>query len=390
MGALCCKEDPADLLGQVELSHFALLRSVGKGAFGKVRVVQHRGTKKLYALKYINKEKCIGMKAVENIISERHLLERIGHNLIVNLRYAFQDDEHLFMVLDLMLGGDLRFHLERLGRLPENYAQFYAAELSLALNYLHSENIVHRDIKPENILLDENGHVHMTDFNIAIRFNSQRPKPLMSVAGSMAYIAPEILKKEGYYYSIDWWSLGVLLYELLYGKRPFRAKSSESLQKAILNQPIEFPDDPNISPEAIDFVKSLLDRDITKRLGVGDSGFERLKQHVWLKEIQWDILASKTIGAPFVPDATRSNFDPTHELEEVLLEENPLKSRKKKSLSSKELAEMADDCPEKITLEQKFSLYDYTKPPIPRSPTEYSDLKHSSDDLEKPIVAHVL
>jgi serine/threonine kinase 32 len=109
-----------------------------------VRVVQHKGTKKLYALKYINKDKCIEMKAVENIISERRLLERIDHNLIVNLRYAFQDDEHLFMVLDLMLGGDLRFHLDRLRTLPERYVQFYAAELSSSIHYLHSQNIVHR------------------------------------------------------------------------------------------------------------------------------------------------------------------------------------------------------------------------------------------------------
>lgn len=121
-----------------------LLRSVGKGAFGKVRVVQHKGTKKLFALKYINKDKCIQMKAMENIISERKLLERIDHNLIVNLRYAFQDDDNLFMVLDLMLGGDLRFHLDRLGTLPEKYVQFYAAEIALSLNYLHSKSIVHR------------------------------------------------------------------------------------------------------------------------------------------------------------------------------------------------------------------------------------------------------
>ena len=130
----------------VELSHFLLLRSVGKGSFGKVRVVQHKGTKKLYALKYINKEKCIQMKAVDNIISERRLLERIDYSLIVNMRYAFQDDENLFMVLDLMLGGDLRFHLERLGTLPEDYVRFYAAELALSLNYLHSKQIIHRYI----------------------------------------------------------------------------------------------------------------------------------------------------------------------------------------------------------------------------------------------------
>jgi serine/threonine kinase 32 len=195
-----------------------LLRSVGKGAFGKVRLVQHKGTKKLYALKYINKEKCLQMHAVDNILSERRLLEQIDFNLIVNLRYAFQDDENLFMVLDLMLGGDLRFHLDRLGYLPEEHVQFYAAQLALSLRYLHSRNIIHRDLKPDNILLDERGHAHLTDFNIAVRLSRQRKRPLMSVAGSLAYISPEILQKQGYTYSVDWWSLGIVIYELLYGK----------------------------------------------------------------------------------------------------------------------------------------------------------------------------
>lgn len=133
-----------DMYCIVELSHFTLLRSVGKGAFGKVRVVQHKGTKQLYALKYINKTKCIQMRAVENIISERRLLEQISCNLIVNMRYAFQDDDNLFMILDLMLGGDLRFHLDRLGVMPEEYVRFYAAEVAVSLHYLHSLNIIHR------------------------------------------------------------------------------------------------------------------------------------------------------------------------------------------------------------------------------------------------------
>lgn len=128
----------------VDLSHFSLLRSVGKGAFGKVRVVQHKGTKQLFALKYINKTRCIQMRAVENIISERRLLERIDCGLIVNLRYAFQDDDYLFLALDLMTGGDIRFHLDRLGVMPEAYVQFYAAEIAWALRYLHKKNIVHR------------------------------------------------------------------------------------------------------------------------------------------------------------------------------------------------------------------------------------------------------
>jgi len=128
----------------VELSHFHLLRSVGKGAFGKVRVVQHKRTKEIYALKYINKAKCIRMRAVENIIQERRLLEEVEFSLICNLRYAFQDDENLFMVLDLMLGGDLRFHLERAGPMREDVVRFYIAELALALDALHERRIIHR------------------------------------------------------------------------------------------------------------------------------------------------------------------------------------------------------------------------------------------------------
>ncbi|KAI9271316.1 kinase-like protein [Sporodiniella umbellata] len=395
MGAICCKEDFTDLSSQVELSHFALLRSVGKGAFGKVRIVQHKGTKRLYALKYINKDKCISMKAVNNIISERHLLERINYSLIVNLCYAFQDNEHVFMILDLMLGGDLRFHLERFGRLPEDYVQFYAAELSLALNYLHHENIVHRDLKPDNILLDNNGHAHLTDFNIAVKLDSKDPRLLKSIAGSMAYIAPEMLSKEGYSYSVDWWSLGVLLYELLYGKRPFRAKSSEELQKAILTQNVELPEISASSNEAADFIQNLLNRDPTKRLGVGVSGFERLKSHSWLKNIQWEILDSKTTRAPFIPDASKSNFDPTHELEEVLLEDNPLKYRRKaqqKSTCSYRSSTILDQCPNRTILDQKFTPYDYTKPfnSLAMS-SQYSGFENSSAKmgLEKPSTTSI-
>jgi serine/threonine kinase 32 len=170
----------------------------------QVRVVQHKQSKTLYALKYINKQKCVKMKAVANIIQERRLLEevswvddrpsddspltapQIDHPFVVNMRYAFQDDENCFFVLDLMLGGDLRFHLDRAGAISEEVVRFYVAEIALAVDYLHSKRIVHRDLKPDNILLDERGHAHITDFNIAVHFSERRL--LTGVAGSMAYM----------------------------------------------------------------------------------------------------------------------------------------------------------------------------------------------------------
>ncbi|CAO3644219.1 unnamed protein product [Cunninghamella blakesleeana] len=368
MGIICCKEEPIDLNSEIDLTHFALLRSVGKGAFGKVRVVQHRGTKQLYALKYINKAKCIKMRAVDNIISERRILEQLNYNYIVNLRYAFQDDENLFMVIDLMLGGDLRFHLDRMGHFDEDLVKFYAAELALAIHYLHEHNIVHRDLKPDNILLDEKGHAHLTDFNIAVQFSEK--KALTSVAGSMAYMAPEILKKRGYFASVDWWSFGVVIYELLFGKRPFKGKSNESLKQAILNNPIEFCDEPKVSVEAIQFIKGLLTREVPERLGVGKEGFEKLKAHPWFRSIDWDKLEEKKMESPFIPDDKRANFDPTHELEEILLEDNPLKAKKrapKKCGSANDISsnykqnELYSD-PEYQVMENKFLTFDYTKP----------------------------
>ncbi|KAI8332170.1 kinase-like domain-containing protein [Choanephora cucurbitarum] len=277
------------------------------------------------------------------------------------------------MVLDLMLGGDLRFHLDRLNSMPEDYVRFYAAEVAVSLNHLHSLNIVHRDLKPDNILLDEQGHAHLTDFNIATIISNS--KPLTSVAGSFAYIAPEVLQKRGYLTSVDWWSLGVVLYELLFGKRPFRGKTNEALQQAILNDEVQFPDNNNkVSNHAKDFIRCLLTRDIKARLGVGPQGFKRLMKHPWLEGIEWDLLETKQAQPPFVPDNKRANFDPTHELEEILLEENPLKVKKRSnrdpkksgvsyatSVNSKTTDSIVES-PERQLMEDKFLTYDYSKP----------------------------
>lgn len=169
------------------LDDFDLLRSIGKGAFGKVRVVRKQEDKRLYALKYTSKRHCVERRAVRNTIFERELLGEIEHALIVNLRYAFQDEEHVFMVLDLMLGGDLKYHLQHTGSFPEDVVRLYAAEMVCALDYLHQRGIVHRDLKPENLLLDGSGHVHLTDFNVAA-FLPADGCPLRSFSGTVTYM----------------------------------------------------------------------------------------------------------------------------------------------------------------------------------------------------------
>ncbi|GAA5983797.1 hypothetical protein JCM11641_005195 [Rhodosporidiobolus odoratus] len=359
MGALCCKPEEIDFDGPVDLWHFYLLRSVGKGAFGKVRVVQHKKTKALYALKYINKARISKQRAVNNIIQERRLLEEIDSPFVCNLRFAFQDDENLFMVLDLMLGGDLRFHLDRLGSMKEDVVKFYVAEMALALGDLHKRGIVHRDIKPDNILLDEKGHAHLTDFNIAVHFTERRA--LTSVAGSMAYMAPEVLAKRGYFATVDWWSLGVVTYELLFGKRPYRGKTNSTLTQAILKETIRFPDNTEevVSPEGVDLIRGLLQRDPKKRLGCkGTGGLEAFKLHPWFRGYDWSVIERKEAEPPFEPDSKKANFDATHELEELLLEDNPLKARKRNP--NIDLSTMSTDYQ---VMEQHFLPYDYLRQP---------------------------
>ncbi|KAI8364654.1 kinase-like domain-containing protein [Radiomyces spectabilis] len=363
MGATCCKQEEVDFTGEVELSHFYLLRVIGKGAFGKVRIVQHKQTLCEYALKYISKERAIELQATNNIIAERRLLQRIEYPLIVNLRYAFHDEANLFMVLDLMLGGDLRFHLDRQGALSELQVRFYVADIALALYYLHQRRIAHRDIKPDNILLDSKGHAHLSDFNVATQFDDARPLR-WSCAGSLAYMAPEILAEKGYNTTVDWWSLGILAYELLFDKRPFTGTTSDELKQAILQNSFMFPEnvEDQVSQACIDFISGLLVKSPFHRLGCGENGFEDLKNHPWFDGLDWRAMETKEAIPPFMPNPEEMNFDAVHELEELLLEEAPLRPRKRSVKPVIELSSpLTRDQKERQLMDDKFLPFDYTK-----------------------------
>ncbi|KAF2203590.1 kinase-like protein [Delitschia confertaspora ATCC 74209] len=330
---------PVVFTDQVNLNHFRLLRVVGKGAFGKVRIVERKDTGLTFALKYIRKDEVVRSESVRNIIRERRMLEHLNHPFLCNLRYSFQDIEYLYIVVDLMNGGDLRFHISR-KTFTEEAVRFWIAELGCAVRYIHQQGIVHRDIKPDNVLLDSEGHVHLADFNVASDFVPH--KPLTSKSGTLAYLAPEVYEGKGYSCEVDWWSLGVLFYECIYNKRPFEASSHDSLSQKIIKGEPTFPvTSPPVSMPCLHAISSLLEKNRKKRIGA--ISFESFSDNPFFRPIDFVALERKEIEPIFVPSSDKTNFDATYDLEELLLEEAPLEARARRQKPREALKEDATD-----------------------------------------------
>ncbi|KAJ4295390.1 Serine/threonine kinase [Kalmusia sp. IMI 367209] len=330
---------PVVFTDQVNLNHFRLLRVVGKGAFGKVRIVERKDTGLTFALKYIRKDEIVRSESVRNIIRERRMLEHLNHPFLCNLRYSFQDIEYLYIVVDLMNGGDLRFHISR-KTFTEDAVRFWISELGCAVRYIHQQGIVHRDIKPDNVLLDSDGHVHLADFNVASDFTPH--KPLTSKSGTLAYLAPEVYEGKGYSCEVDWWSLGVLFYECIYNKRPFEASSHDSLAQKILKGEPTYPvTNPPVSMPCLHAISSLLEKDRTKRIGA--IGFETFADSPFFRPLDFGALERKEIEPVFLPSSDKTNFDATYDLEELLLEEAPLEARARRQKPREALKDDATD-----------------------------------------------
>ncbi|BCR92820.1 uncharacterized protein ACHE_80720S [Aspergillus chevalieri] len=346
---------------EINLNQFRLLRVVGKGAFGKVRIVEKKDTGLTFALKYIRKEEVIKSESVRNIIRERRMLEHLNHPFLCNLRYSFQDIEYIYIVVDLMNGGDLRFHISR-KCFTEDAIRFWIAELGCALRYIHSQGIIHRDVKPDNVLLDSEGHVHLADFNVASDF---RPgKPLTSKSGTLAYLAPEVYEGGGYYAEVDWWSLGVCFYECIYSKRPFEGRTQEALSESIRKIPPKYyVTNPAVSVPCLRAMAAFLEKDRSKRIGA--ISFESFTSHPFFAEYDFDMLERKEYPPVFKPSSEKTNFDATYDLEELLLEEAPLEARARRQ---KPRAELREDATAKEIredelhrlIETMFEPFDYT------------------------------
>lgn len=294
---------------------FQILKLIGKGTFGQVFQVRKRDTQRIYAMKVLSKKVIIQKKEVQHTIGERNILVRTAtaeSPFIVSLKFSFQTPADLYLVTDYMSGGELFWHLQREGRFHEGRAKFYIAELILALRHLHQHDIVYRDLKPENILLDANGHIALCDFGLS-KANLAKDDTTNTFCGTTEYLAPEVLLDEqGYTKMVDFWSLGVLVFEMCCGWSPFYAEDTQQMYKNIAFGKVRFPRDA-LSTEGRNFVKGLLNRNPSHRLGAkGDA--DELMAHAFFADINWEALGKKVLVPPFKPklkgELDTSNFDP--------------------------------------------------------------------------------
>ncbi|TVY33926.1 cAMP-dependent protein kinase type [Lachnellula subtilissima] len=282
--------------GKYSLGDFDILRTLGTGSFGRVHLVQSKHNQRFYAVKVLKKAQVVKMKQVEHTNDERRMLQEVKHPFLITLWGTFQDSKNLYMVMDFVEGGELFSLLRKSQRFPNPVAKFYAAEVTLALEYLHSKQIIYRDLKPENLLLDRHGHLKITDFGFAKRV----PDITWTLCGTPDYLAPEVVSSKGYNKSVDWWSLGILIFEMLCGFTPFwDGGSPMKIYENILKGRVKYP--PYIHPDAQDLLQRLITADLTKRLGNLHGGSEDVKNHRWFAEVTWERLSKKDIDAPYVP-----------------------------------------------------------------------------------------
>ena len=261
-------------------------------------------TGQIHALKVLRKDNIIKRNQVEHTRTERSVLGYVRHPFIVGMNMAFQSKDKLYFVLDYCAGGELFFHLGKIGKFPEPRACFYAAEIVLAISYVHSLDIIYRDLKPENVLLDAEGHIRLTDFGLSKEGISSSSSGANSFCGTPEYLAPEILNRQGHGRAVDWWSLGALLYEMLTSLPPFYCQDRQRLFEKIKHCELPYP--ASMSNPARSVLQGLLTKDPQKRLGSGPTDAEEIKAHEFFAEIDWEKLSRGEVPPPWRPNISNS------------------------------------------------------------------------------------
>ncbi|KIL68139.1 hypothetical protein M378DRAFT_22242 [Amanita muscaria Koide BX008] len=337
---------------QVEVgpSSFVKIKMLGKGDVGRVYLVKEKKSGKLFAMKVLSKQEMIERKKIKRALTEQDILATANHPFIVTLYHSFQSEGYLYFCMEYCMGGEFFRALQtRPGRcLPEDGARFYAAEVTAALEYLHLMGFIYRDLKPENILLHQSGHIMLSDFDLAKQANDPNGLPVMvhsehngvplvdtmsctgnfrtnSFVGTEEYIAPEVIAAQGHTAAVDWWTLGILIYEMIYATTPFKGQERNETFDNIRTAPVYFRDTPKASHAARDCIARLLDKDERTRLG-SRSGASEVKQHKWFGKINWGLLRNtRPPDGQIIPSAKKAaeamNFRHLKESRSLHLEE---------------------------------------------------------------------
>jgi serine/threonine protein kinase len=309
----CCKKrdvDPTSMnefmqsnddnpLGiKLTFHHFIKLKVLGKGSFGEVLLVQLKANNKYYAMKILTKKQVKLRHQEVHTKAERDLMVKINCPFIVNIKFAFQDEYKLYIITEFMQGGEMFFHLHKEKRFSNEKTRFYIIEIILAIEFLHKNNMLYRDLKPENIMVDASGHIKLTDFGLSKMFTKTKEKAF-TICGTPQYLAPEILSDEGYDNSVDWWSLGCVMYEMLVGRAPFRIPKGSYLSADLYKKKISIPE--FVNNDAKDLISKLLIPNPKNRLGYGKDGAKNIKEHPYFNGIDWEEAWEKKLTPPLIP-----------------------------------------------------------------------------------------
>ena len=288
---------------KITLHDFEAIQVLGKGSFAEIFLVRIRHTGELFAMKVLKKDMVVSRNLIRYAMTERNVLSYIQHPFIISLKYAFQDCNKLFLVLDYCPGGNLAACISRYKMFSEEISRIYLCEILLALEELHRRDIVYRDLKPDNVVLDEKGHALLTDFGLSKEgiFDDTSTN---SFCGSIAYLAPEMIRRQGHGKTVDWYLFGVIFYEMLTGKPPFYSKDRNSLLDNIENAKLKLPS--RVSDAAKGLLKALLKRDPSKRLG-SQNDAEEVKNHQFFAGVSWEKVYNKELIPP-IPPPTRISY----------------------------------------------------------------------------------
>ena len=312
---------------EVKLDDFKVLKVIGRGSFGKVSLVEYIPTHEIYAMKSLKKDILIEQEQIENTLLEKEILQSIDYPMLCNLVFCFQTEDRIYFVMPFLSGGELFQHLRKFRTFDEEKVRFYGAQIALALEYLHSKGIVYRDLKPENILMDDKGYLRLADFGMAKLLKEN--EKTMSFCGTPEYLAPEVITMEGHDKNVDWWSFGILLFEMLCGLPPFYVENIDKMYDMIKNSQVKFPKRIKLSDDAKDIIIKLLNKNPKKRLG-SKKGIEEIKTHSFFASLDFNLILQKKLPAPFIPDLANDTdvqyFDEEFTNEEVGMSYIPKKN----------------------------------------------------------------